>query len=76
MFLLGIQKLEPDSIYFDASNTTNRILDVLQEKRPHIILLDELDKLPCQFQSQLLNFLESGRIKVDQQKLFFGELCT
>jgi hypothetical protein len=68
MFLLGIQEQEPDAIYFDSSNTTNRILDVLQEKRPHIILLDELDKLPRQFQSQLLNFLESGRIKVDQQK--------
>ena len=30
--------------------------------------LDELDKLLKQFQEKLLNFLESGRIKVDQMK--------
>jgi ATP-dependent Lon protease len=31
-------------------------------------LEDELDKMSRQFQNQLLNFLESGRIKVDQQR--------
>jgi hypothetical protein len=51
-------------VFFDRSNTTSRILDVLEEKRPKIILLDELDKMSRQFQNQLLNFLESGRIKV------------
>ncbi|MGB6527850.1 MAG: hypothetical protein WBF33_07060 [Candidatus Nitrosopolaris sp.] len=32
-------------VYFDGSNTTNRILDVLDEKRPKIICIDELDKM-------------------------------
>ncbi|MFY9797316.1 MAG: AAA family ATPase [Candidatus Nitrosopolaris sp.] len=56
------------TVFFDGSNTTNRILDILEEKRPKIILLDELDKMPKQFQEKLLNFLESGRISVDQMK--------
>lgn len=68
MFLLAIQELEDKALYFDASNTTNRIVDVLERERPQIILLDELDKLPRPFQNQLLNFLESGRIKVVQQR--------
>jgi replication-associated recombination protein RarA len=54
---------------FDGTNTTNRILDVLEEERPRVICIDELDKMSSQFQNQLLNFLESGRIKVDQQRL-------
>jgi ATP-dependent Lon protease len=48
-------------------STTNRILDVLEEKRPKIILLDELDKGKS-WQNQLLNFMESGKVKADQQK--------
>ena len=59
LFLLGI---------LDSSNTTNRIMDVLEEKRPKIRCIDELDKLPRNFQNQLLNFMESGRIKVDQMR--------
>ena len=55
-------------VYFDGSNTTNRILDVLEEARPRVICIDELDKMSRQFQNQLLNFLESGHIKVDQQR--------
>jgi len=55
-------------VYFDGSNTTNRILDVLDEKRPKIICIDELDKMPRQFQDKLLNFIESGHIKVDQMR--------
>jgi len=43
-------------------------LDVLEEERPKIICVDELDKMPRQFQNQLLNFMESGRVKVDMQK--------
>jgi hypothetical protein len=39
---------------------------VLKEKRPKIICIDELDKVPKQFQDKLLNFMESGHIKVDQ----------
>ncbi|MGC2575726.1 MAG: AAA family ATPase [Candidatus Nitrosopolaris sp.] len=55
-------------VYFDGSNTTNRILDVLEEKRPKIICIDELDKMPRQFQDKLLNFMENGHIKVDQMR--------
>lgn len=55
-------------IFFDAANTTNRILGVLEEERPKIICLDELDKMGRAWQNQLLNFLESGRIKVDHQR--------
>ena len=48
--------------------TSHRILDVLEEKRPKIICIDELDKMPRQFQEKLLNFMESGHIKVDQMR--------
>jgi MoxR-like ATPase len=67
IFLLGIIEYKK-GVYFDGSNTTNRILDVLGEKRPKIICIDELDKMPRQFQEKLLNFIESGRIKVDQMR--------
>jgi hypothetical protein len=67
LFLLGIIEYKKGA-YFDGSNTTNRILDVLEEKRPKIICIDELDKMPRQFQDKLLNFMESGHIKVDQMR--------
>jgi MoxR-like ATPase len=67
LFLLGIIEYKK-GVYFDGSNTTNRILDVLEEKRPKIICVDELDKMPKQFQDKLLNFMESGHIKVDQMR--------
>jgi len=67
LFLLGILESKKGA-YFDGSNTTNRILDVLDEKRPKIICIDELDKMPRQFQEKLLNFMESGHIKVDQMR--------
>jgi DNA polymerase III delta prime subunit len=67
LFLLGILESKK-GVYFDGSNTTNRILDVLEQERPKIICIDELDKMSRQFQNQLLNFLGSGRIKVDQQR--------
>jgi replication-associated recombination protein RarA len=67
LFLLGILELK-HGVYFDGSNTTNRILVVLEEERPRIICIDELDKMPLKFQNQLLNFMESGRVKVEQQK--------
>jgi MoxR-like ATPase len=72
LFLQGILDIRngngKDGVYFDATNTTNRILDVLEEKRPKIICIDELDKMSRPFQNQLLNFLESGHVKVDQQR--------
>ena len=55
-------------MYFDGSNITNKILDVLEEKRPKIICIDELDKMARQFQEKLLSFIESGHIKVDQMR--------
>ena len=67
LFLLGILECRK-AVYFDGSNTTNRILDVLEQERPRVICIDELDKISRQFQNQLLNFVESGRIKVDQQR--------
>lgn len=68
LFLMGILDIKKDGVYFDGSNTTNRILDILEEERPKIICIDELDKMSKSWQNQLLNFMESGRIKVDQQK--------
>ena len=68
LFLLGILDMRKDGVYFDGSNTTNRILDVLEQERPKVICIDELDKMPRTFQNQLLNFMESGRIRIDQQK--------
>jgi len=65
---MGILDIRKDAIYFDGSNTTNRILDVLEKERPKIICIDELDKMAKTFQNQLLNFMESGHVKVDQQK--------
>jgi MoxR-like ATPase len=67
LFLLGIIEYKK-GVYFDGSNTTNRILDILEEKRPKIISIDELDKMPKPFQEKLLNFMESGHIKVDQMR--------
>jgi DNA polymerase III delta prime subunit len=67
LFLLGILESKK-GVYFDGSNTTNRILDVLDEKRPKIICIDELDKMSRQFQEKLLSFMESGHIKVDQMR--------
>jgi MoxR-like ATPase len=62
LFLQGILEITKDRVYFDGSNTTNRILDVLEEGIPKIICIDELDKMPRTFQNQLLNFMESGRV--------------
>jgi DNA polymerase III delta prime subunit len=67
LFLLAILESKK-GVYFDGSNTTNQILDVLEDKRPKIICIDELDKMSKQFQEKLLNFMESGHIKVDQMR--------
>ncbi|MGA9151330.1 MAG: AAA family ATPase [Candidatus Nitrosopolaris sp.] len=67
VFLLGILECRK-GVYFDGSNTTNRILDVLEENRPKIICIDELDKMSKRFQEKLLNFMERGHIKVDQMR--------
>src|SRR5215831_18088730 len=67
LFLQSILGMK-SGVYFDGSNATNRILDVLEEKRPKIICIDELDKMARQFQEKLLIFMESGHIKVDQMR--------
>jgi holliday junction DNA helicase RuvB len=67
LFLLEILECKK-GVYFDGSNTTNRILDVLERERPKIICIDELDKMSRQFQNQLLNFMESGRVDVEEQR--------
>ncbi|MGB6533363.1 MAG: ATP-binding protein [Candidatus Nitrosopolaris sp.] len=69
LFLLGIDEREDNCVYFDCSNTTNRILEVLDEERPKVILLDEIDKMPKIFQNKLLNLLENGRVKVHRKNL-------
>jgi replication-associated recombination protein RarA len=67
LFLLELAK-QKGAVFFDCTNTTSRILDVLEQERPSIILFDELEKMGKTFQNQLLNFLESGHVKVDQMK--------
>jgi len=52
LFLQEILEIRKDGVYFDGSNTTNRILDVLEEERSKIICIDELDKMPRTFQDQ------------------------
>ena len=51
MFLLEIMKYYKDAQYFDGSNTTSRILDVLEEERPKIICIDELPQIGCVYGS-------------------------
>jgi replication-associated recombination protein RarA len=67
LFLMGIMDREKNCVYFDGSNSTNRMLDVLEEERPNIVCIDEIDKLPKQFQNKLLNLIENGHVKVDQK---------
>src|SRR5215467_11622744 len=54
LFLLGVLELK-HGVYFDGSNTTNIILDVLEEEKPRIICIDELDKMPRTFQNRIYN---------------------
>src|SRR5215813_1170377 len=55
-FLMEIMKTrEGKTFYFDATNTTNRGLQVIEEEKPEI---DELDKIRRNFAEKLLNLLE------------------
>ena len=74
LILLGILDIRKNGVYFDGSNTTNRILDVLEQERPTVICIDELDKMPRQFQNQLMNFMESGRIGRQRKKSMISRL--
>jgi replication-associated recombination protein RarA len=70
MFLEGIIEYASihgiPAVYFDATNLTTRMLDVLEQERPQIILIDEIEKLQKNYQEKILNFAESGKVKVDQ----------
>lgn len=44
LFLQGILEIKK-GVYFDGTNTTNRIFDVLEEERLKIICIDEIDKM-------------------------------
>jgi len=68
LFLQGIMDMRKDAVYFDSTNTTNKILDILEQKRPKIICLDEIEKMSRPWQEKLLNLLESGKVDVEQQK--------
>ena len=68
LFLQGIMDMRKDTVYFDSTNTTNKILDILEQKRPKIICLDEIEKMSRPWQEKLLNLLESGKVDVEQQK--------
>jgi Holliday junction DNA helicase RuvB len=68
LFLEAVIEEAGEGLYFDGSNTTNKILDVLNEERPDIICIDELEKMPKNFQEKILNLCESGRVDVDQAK--------
>jgi hypothetical protein len=45
LFLLAILDIRKNGVYFDGSNTTSRILDVLEQERPKIICIDESDRI-------------------------------
>jgi hypothetical protein len=54
------------AVYFDATNMTTRMLDVLEQRRPFVICIDEIEKCNRTYQEKILNFAESGHVKVDQ----------
>jgi Holliday junction resolvasome RuvABC ATP-dependent DNA helicase subunit len=68
LFLEAVIEEAGEGLYFDGTNTTNKILDVLNDERPNIICIDELEKMPKNFQEKILNLCESGRVDVDQKK--------
>jgi DNA-binding NtrC family response regulator len=44
-----------------AISKSSRMLDALEEQRPKIVCIDEIEKLPKQFQDKLLNLMQNGR---------------
>ena len=54
--------LSKDAVYFDATNMTNRILDILAERRPKIVCIDEIEKASKVWKEKLLNLMENGRL--------------
>lgn len=68
LFLEAVIEEAGQGLYFDGTNTTNRILDVLNEEKPSIVCIDELEKVQKNYQERLLNLCESGRVDVEQKK--------
>jgi len=68
LFLEAVIEEAGEGLYFDGTNTTNKILDVLNKERPNIVCIDELEKMPKNFQEKILNLCESGRVDVEQKK--------
>jgi Holliday junction DNA helicase RuvB len=54
LFLLGILEMRKDGVYFDGSNTTSRILDVLEEERPRFY--------PLSYRSHMSSARSSARV--------------
>jgi MoxR-like ATPase len=69
LFLEAVIEEAGQGLYFDGTNTTNKILDVLNDERRGIVCIDELDKMPKNFQEKLLNPCESGRVDVEQKNV-------
>jgi Holliday junction DNA helicase RuvB len=60
LFLQSLKKLKA-SHFIDCSNATKSgVVDYVFDKRPKYLLLDELDKLPKEDQTFLLNLMETG----------------
>ena len=54
---------EDKSVFIDGSYGSKAgIFEILKERRPKYVLLDEVDKLSTQDQQALLNLMESGRL--------------
>jgi hypothetical protein len=55
------------SLNFVIANSSDCLIRAAPTtQKPKIICIDELDKMPRQFQEKLLSFMETGHIKVDQ----------
>jgi replication-associated recombination protein RarA len=65
------EELGGQCMFFDGTNTTNRILTDMEARRPKVILIDEFEKMRKNYKEMLLNFAETGRVKVAQQNRQF-----
>jgi Holliday junction DNA helicase RuvB len=63
-FLLAIKNMfKNESCFVIGSNSTKKgIIDLLFEKQPHIVLIDELETMSYDTQESLLNLMETGII--------------
>jgi Holliday junction resolvasome RuvABC ATP-dependent DNA helicase subunit len=65
LFLAAVLE-EAGGLWFDGTNTSNKILTTLYQDRPNVICIDEFEKMGKPFQEKLLNFAENGKVDVDQ----------